>query len=40
MEIVDDVDVDAFSSQTDEWMLENLEGESLAVYEAIKNSAP
>ena len=40
IEIVDDVDVEAFSEQTDAWFRENLEGDSLAVYEAIKSSAP
>lgn len=40
IEVVDDVDVEAFSTQTDTWFRDNLEGESLAVYEAIKSSAP
>lgn len=39
-EVVDDVDIDTFSAQTDDWFRENLQGDSLAVYEAIKNSAP
>lgn len=38
IEIVDDVDTDAFSEQTDAWFRDNLEGDSLAVYEAIKDS--
>jgi tripartite ATP-independent transporter DctP family solute receptor len=40
IEVVDDVDVDAFREQTDAWFRDNLEGDSLAVYEAIRNSAP
>ena len=40
IEIVDDVDIDAFSAETDAWFRDNLTGESLAVYEAIKDSAP
>ncbi len=32
--------VEAFATQTDAWFRDNLEGESLAVYEAIRNSAP
>lgn len=40
IEIVDDVDIEAFSTQTDAWFRENLDGDSLAVYEAIKSSAP
>lgn len=38
IEIVDDVDTDAFSEQVDAWMRDNLEGESLAVYESIKDA--
>ncbi|MFC5729384.1 MULTISPECIES: DctP family TRAP transporter solute-binding subunit [Nocardioides] len=38
IEIVDDVDTEAFSEQTDAWFRENLEGDSLAVYESIKDS--
>ncbi|WP_141014823.1 DctP family TRAP transporter solute-binding subunit [Nocardioides sambongensis] len=38
IEIVDDVDVDAFSEQADAWFRDNLEGDSLAVYESIKDS--
>jgi tripartite ATP-independent transporter DctP family solute receptor len=38
-EIVDDVDVDAFRSQAEEYFLENYTGEQLAVYEAIRDSA-
>ncbi|MET1039072.1 MAG: DctP family TRAP transporter solute-binding subunit [Aeromicrobium sp.] len=37
-QVVDDVDVDAFSQQADAWFLDNLEGDSLAVYESIKNA--
>ncbi|MEU2200194.1 DctP family TRAP transporter solute-binding subunit [Isoptericola sp. NPDC019482] len=40
IEIVDDVDRDAFAQQTDAWFRENLEGDSLAVYEAMRDSAP
>lgn len=39
IKIVDDVDQEAFSKQTDAWFRENLKGESLAVYKAIKDSA-
>lgn len=39
IEIVDDVDRDAFSEQTDAWFRDNLEGDSLAVYESIKDAA-
>lgn len=39
VEIVDDVDQEAFAQQTDEWFRANLEGDSLAVYEAIRGSA-
>jgi tripartite ATP-independent transporter DctP family solute receptor len=39
IEIVDDVDQAAFSEQTDAWFRANLEGDSLAVYESIKDSA-
>jgi tripartite ATP-independent transporter DctP family solute receptor len=38
IEIVDDVDTEAFAEQTDAWFLENLEGDSLAVYESIRDS--
>ncbi|QYJ03555.1 DctP family TRAP transporter solute-binding subunit [Nocardioides panacisoli] len=38
VEIVDDVDTDAFEEQTDAWFRDNLEGDSLAVYESIKDS--
>jgi tripartite ATP-independent transporter DctP family solute receptor len=38
-EIVDDVDQEAFAQQTDAWFQENLEGDSLAVYEAMRSSA-
>ncbi|MEQ6900438.1 DctP family TRAP transporter solute-binding subunit [Nocardioides sp. YIM 152588] len=38
IEIVDDVDVEAFSEQTDAWFRANLEGDSLAVYESIKDA--
>lgn len=40
IEVVDDVDIDAFREQTDAWFRGNLEGDSLAIYEAIRNSAP
>jgi TRAP-type transport system periplasmic protein len=39
VEIVDDVDQEAFAQQTDAWFKENLEGDSLAVYEAMRSSA-
>ena len=39
MKIVDDVDVDAFRSQAEEYFTENYTGESLEVYEAIRGSA-
>jgi tripartite ATP-independent transporter DctP family solute receptor len=39
VEIVDDVDQEAFAQQTDAWFRENLTGDSLAVYEAIRDSA-
>ncbi|WP_102159360.1 DctP family TRAP transporter solute-binding subunit [Zhihengliuella halotolerans] len=38
-EVVDDVDVDVFREQADEWFLKNLTGDSLAAYESIKESA-
>jgi tripartite ATP-independent transporter DctP family solute receptor len=39
IEVVDDVDVDAFQEQAEEYFLENYTGEQLAVYEAIRDSA-
>lgn len=39
IEVVDDVDRAAFAQQTDAWFRDNLEGDSLAVYEAIRGSA-
>ena len=39
VEIVDDVDVDAFRQQAEEYFTENYDGESLEVYEAIRGSA-
>jgi TRAP-type C4-dicarboxylate transport system substrate-binding protein len=39
IEVVDDVDVDAFREQVEEYFLENYTGEQLAVYEAIRESA-
>lgn len=38
IEIVDDVDTAAFSEKTDAWFRDNLEGDSLAVYESIKDA--
>lgn len=38
IEVVDDVDTEAFAEQTDAWFRENLSGDSLAVYESIKDS--
>ncbi len=37
-EVVEDVDKDAFSTQADAWFRKNLKGDSLAVYESIKDS--
>ena len=39
IEVVDDVDVDAFQQQAEEYFLDNYTGEQLAVYEAIRGSA-
>ena len=39
VEVVDDVDQEAFAQQTDAWFRDNLEGDSLAVYEAMRGSA-
>jgi TRAP-type transport system periplasmic protein len=39
MEIVDDVDVEAFRSQVDSYLRENFNEEQLAVYEGIRESA-
>ncbi|GAA1737189.1 sialic acid TRAP transporter substrate-binding protein SiaP [Isoptericola hypogeus] len=39
VEIVEDVDSEAFAQQTDAWFRENLEGDSLAVYESMRDSA-
>jgi TRAP-type transport system periplasmic protein len=39
IEVVDDVDVDAFQQQAEEYFLDNYTGEQLAVYEAIRESA-
>ncbi len=39
IEVVDDVDVDAFQQQAEEYFQENYTGEQLAVYEAIRDSA-
>jgi TRAP-type transport system periplasmic protein len=39
MEIVDDVDVDAFRTQVDSYLRENFNDEQLAVYEGIRESA-
>lgn len=40
IEVVDDVDTDAFREKTDAWFRDNLQGGSLEVYEAIRSSAP
>lgn len=37
--VVDDVDREAFRSQTDAWMRKNLESDSLEVYEAIREGS-
>ena len=39
MEVVDDVDVEAFRSQADTYLRENFNEEQLAVYEAIRGTA-
>ncbi|WP_206340121.1 DctP family TRAP transporter solute-binding subunit [Blastococcus litoris] len=39
LEIVDDVDVDAFQEKAEEYFRENYSGEQLEVYEAIRNAA-
>jgi len=39
IEVVDDVDIDAFRTRTEEYFRENLDEESLAVYESIRGSA-
>jgi tripartite ATP-independent transporter DctP family solute receptor len=39
MEIVDDVDVEAFRTQVDSYLRENFNDEQLAVYEGIRESA-
>jgi tripartite ATP-independent transporter DctP family solute receptor len=38
-EVVEDVDVDAFQQQAEEYFTENYSGEQLEVYEAIRNAA-
>lgn len=40
MEVVEDVDVDAFRERAEEYFRANLEGEQLAVYESLRESAP
>ncbi|MEI5673117.1 MULTISPECIES: DctP family TRAP transporter solute-binding subunit [unclassified Nocardioides] len=39
LEVIDDVDVDAFRSQADAYLRENFDEEQLAVYEAIRGTA-
>jgi TRAP-type transport system periplasmic protein len=39
LQVVDDVDVDAFQEQAEEYFQENYTGEQLEAYEAIRNSA-
>ena len=39
MEVVDDVDVEAFRTQADAYLRENFNEEQLAVYEAIRGEA-
>ena len=39
MEVVDDVDVEAFRSQADAYLRENFNEEQLAVYEAVRSEA-
>lgn len=38
IQVVDDVDQEAFATQTDAWFRANLDGDSLAVYESIKDA--
>lgn len=38
MKVVDDVDKEAFAQQADAWFRDNLTGDSLKVYESIKDS--
>ena len=39
MEVVDDVDVDAFRTQADEYLRDNFTAEQLEIYEAIRSEA-
>ena len=39
MEVVDDVDVEAFRTQVDEYLRDNFDDEQLAVYEGIRGTA-
>jgi TRAP-type transport system periplasmic protein len=39
MTVVEDVDIDTFSSQAEEFFMSNYEGEQLALYEAIREGA-
>jgi tripartite ATP-independent transporter DctP family solute receptor len=39
MEVVDDVDVEAFRSQADEYLRDNFDEDQLAVYEAVRGEA-
>jgi TRAP-type transport system periplasmic protein len=39
MDVIDDVDVDAFRSQVDSYLRDNFEEEQLAVYEGIRETA-
>ena len=39
LEVVDDVDVEAFRSQADSYLRESFDDEQLAVYEAIRGTA-
>ena len=39
LEVVDDVDVEAFRSQADDYLRDNFDEEQLAVYEGIRGSA-
>ena len=39
MEVVDDVDVEAFRTQADTYLRENFDEDQLAVYEAIRGEA-
>ena len=39
MTVVEDVDLDTFQTQAEEFFMSNYEGEQLALYEAIREGA-